>query len=44
MDLAGLVRRQPFQHVFQVGMRLMAVQLGGLDQAHDGSGALATAQ
>ncbi len=44
MDLAGLLRRQPFQHVFQVGMRLMAVQLGALNQAHDGGGALATAQ
>lgn len=44
VDLAGLVGRQPFQHILQVGVGLVAVQLGALDQAHDGGGALATAQ
>ena len=41
MDLAGLLRRQPSQDVVQIGMRFMAVQLGGLHQAHDVGGALA---
>ena len=40
MELTGFLCRQPFQHVIQVGVWLMAVQLGGLDQAHDVGGAL----
>lgn len=42
--MAGLLSWQPFQHVLQVGVRLVAIQLGALDQAHDGGSALATAQ
>jgi len=44
VDLAGLLRWQTSQYVFQVSMRFMAVQLGGLDQAHEVGGALAAAQ
>ncbi len=44
MDLASLLRQQPFPHVLQVGEGLMAVQLAGLDQAQDAAGSSATAQ
>ena len=30
VELAGLLGRQPFQHVLQVGVGLVAVQLGAL--------------
>ena len=33
-DGAGFLRWQPCQHVLQVGIGLMPVQLGRLDQAH----------
>ncbi len=44
MDLAGLMRRQSSQHVFQASMWLLFVQLGALNQAHDIGGTLAASQ
>lgn len=44
VHLASLLGRQPFQHILQVGIGLMAVQLGTLNEAHDGDSTLATAQ
>ncbi len=36
--------RQPFEHILQVREGLVAIQSRGLDQAHDGSRALARPQ
>lgn len=44
VHLAGLMGRQPYHHVLQVGIGLMAVQLGWLNEAHDGDEALTTAR
>lgn len=30
------MRRQPIQHVLQIGIRIMSIELGRLNQAHDG--------
>ncbi len=38
---AVFVRRQPSQHIPQVGIRVMPIELGTLNQAHDGSRTLA---
>jgi len=43
-DLAVLLRGQAGQHIFEIGIRVMPVEPGAVDQAHDGSGALAGAQ
>ena len=43
-NLAVLVGGQPHQDILEVGVRVMPVEPGTLDQAHDGSGALARAQ
>ena len=43
-DEASFVRRQALQHILQVRMRVEPVELGGLDQAHHGRGALTRAQ
>ncbi len=43
-DLAVLLCGQPHQDILEVGVRVMPVKPGALDQAHDGSGALAGAQ
>lgn len=43
-DLAVLLRRQASQHIFQVGIRIMPIELGALNQAHHRSGALARTQ
>jgi len=41
---ASFVRRQALQHIFQVRVRVLSVELGRLDQAHHGRGALTSAQ
>lgn len=42
---AVLVRRQATQHILQIRIGIVAVELRRLDQTHDGdSGALATTQ
>ena len=43
-EAAGALSRQSLEHVFKVSIRIVAVELGGLDQAHDHGGALAGAQ
>ena len=43
-DAAGRLRRQPLEHVADVGIGLEPIELGRVDQAHDGGGALAGAQ
>ena len=43
-NLTGLVRGQALQHVAQIGMRIVAIELGRLDQTHDDSRALACQQ
>lgn len=43
-DAACRVRGQLFEHVAHVGIRVMAIQPRGVDQAHDCCGALAGAQ
>lgn len=40
VDLAGALSRQALEHVLEVGVRIVAVELGRLDQARDGGGAL----
>lgn len=44
LDAAAGARRQLVHHVFEVGVRVVPVELGRLDQAHDGGSALARAQ
>lgn len=39
-DIVRFVRRQTRKHVFQIGMRVVPIELGGLNQAHDRGGAL----
>ncbi len=34
VDSAGFVHGQAREHVLQVGVRIVAVELSGLDQAH----------
>lgn len=34
-DLARPLRRQACQHVLEIGIRIMSVHAGRLDQAHD---------
>lgn len=43
-DLTGPVRGQSPQHFAQVGMRIVPMELGRLDQAHDGGRTLACQQ
>ena len=33
-DLAVLVRRQTSQHIFEIGIRIMPIELGALNQTH----------
>lgn len=40
-DVAGLVGRQPREDVLQIGVRVVAVELGRAYQAHDGGSTLA---
>ena len=34
-DLTRSLRRQPCQHIFQIGIRIMPIHARRLDQAHD---------
>ena len=43
-NVTGFVRRQSPQHIAQVGTGIDPVELGRLDQAHDGGRALACQQ
>lgn len=43
-DPAGRLRRQPLEHVADVGVKVELVELGRVDQANDGGGALAGTQ
>lgn len=43
-DLTRPLRRQPRQHILQIGIRVMPIHPGRLDQAHDRRRPLATAQ
>lgn len=43
-DVGRLVGRQSREDVFQIGVGIVPVELGRLDQAHDGSRALTGAQ
>ena len=43
-NLTILVRRQTSQHVLDVGIRIMPVELGALNQTHHRSGALTRSQ
>ena len=43
-DGADRLGRQALHDVLQVGMRLVPIELGRVDQAHDGSGPLARPQ
>ncbi len=39
-QFTGRLRRKAFEDVFEVAMRIMSVELRGLDQAHDVGGTL----
>jgi hypothetical protein len=43
-NTTGGLQWQPFQDVFQIGVGIMAVEPGRVNQAHDGRGPLAGAQ
>ena len=44
MDFAVRLCRQPRQDIFEVSEGIVAIELGGLDQAHDGGGTFSGAQ
>ena len=35
IDATGRVSRQSFEHVLEVTIRIVTIEFGGLDQAHD---------
>ncbi len=43
-DFTGSLRRQPRQHIFEIGIRVMPSHVRRLDQADDCSRPLTTAQ
>ncbi len=43
-DVGRFVGRQSREDVFQIGVRIVPIELGRLDQAHDGSRTLTGAQ
>ena len=43
-DITCSLRRQPRQDVFEIGVGVVIIELGRLDQAHDRGGALASQQ
>ena len=43
-DHAVALSRQASQHIFQIDIRIMPVELGTLDQTHDGRTTLARTQ
>ena len=40
-DQVVFVRGQTLQHIFQIGIGIMSIEPGALNQAHDGSRTLA---
>lgn len=44
LDLTGLLRRQPRQHILEISIRVMPVETRRLDQARDRCRRLAAAQ
>src|SRR5665213_3937061 len=44
LESAGGLRRQTLKDILEVAVRIVSVELGGLDQAHDDSGTLPGAQ
>lgn len=40
LDPTGRLRGQPLQHVLEVGVRIVAIDVGRVHQAHDGCGPL----
>jgi len=42
--LTGALGRQASQHIFHVGIRIMAIEFGQLNQTHDRCGTLSRAQ
>ena len=43
-DAIRRVRRQPIENVFEIRVRFMTVDLGGMQQTHDVGGALSDSQ
>lgn len=43
-DVVGAVGRQAIEHIFQIDVGIMAVELRGSNQAHDRAGPLPGAQ
>ncbi len=44
VDHAGALRWQPCQHIFQISVRIMPIELGTLNQTHDRRTTLARPQ
>lgn len=44
LDLAGWMRGQPRQHIFEISVRIMPVEARRIDQAHDRCHPLTAAQ
>jgi hypothetical protein len=44
IESTGSLRREALKDVFEIPIRIVSYELGGLDEAHDRSGALAGAQ
>jgi hypothetical protein len=44
VDQTGRMSRQPAKYVFEVGVRVVTIDFGRLDQTHDGSSAFASPQ
>ena len=44
LDLAGPLRRQPRQHIFEISIRIVPINARRLDQAHDRRRPFAAAQ
>ena len=42
--LTGTLGRQASQHIFHVGIRVMAIEFGRMNQTHDRCGTLSRAQ
>ena len=40
LESTGRLRRQSLKHVLEIAIRIMSIELGGLDEAHDVGGAL----
>lgn len=44
LETTGGLSRQAFEYVLEVAVRIVPIELRGLDQAHDGGGALTGTQ